>query len=149
MGRPAAGGSCHGARPPCQSCPKVFNQLALISSLGFLTDVPKGSPQCSRAHSVKPSLKQLEPSQVRTGPGKRGFCPERNQGCVCCSVRDQMMVWSPAVEKYFHPALPINNSGQPVKINVSTPWEPNYLKTFDRLPCACLPSKMFSLCIFS
>jgi hypothetical protein len=39
-----------------------------------------------------------------------------------------MMVWSPAVEKYFHPALPINNGGQPVKINVSTPWEPNYLR---------------------
>lgn len=92
---------------------------------------------------MKLNLKKLDLPQANVGPGKQGFRPERNQGCVCCSVRDQMMVWSPAVEKYFHLALPINNGGQPVKINVSTPREPSYLGRLITFLVPARPQKCF------
>lgn len=103
---------------------------------------PRAVPNAAEL-TLKLSLKKLDWPQVNVGPGKQGFRPERNRGCVCWSVQDQMMVWSPVVEKYFHRASPINNGGQPVKINVSTPREPSYLRRLITFLVPARPQKCF------
>jgi hypothetical protein len=98
----------------------VSNPASFDFLSGFLVAVPKWQPKWGPL-PVKPSSTSwtcLKPSE---GQGKQDLFPERSQDCVCHHTRHQMMMWSPAVEKYLHPVFPINDGGQPVKINASTP----------------------------